>query len=405
MSFPSPNSEFEVSQVLVFKLLLQEKSTRRQHFLWPHLSSSGNQSPRENLFQSCLVTSSPLTCTPRRNPKPSPNCDAECAVVLRWEDCQEGGCWWEPHHWGCWRTGDFFKIPAQRVGIVWEHWVCLSGRRAHLDMEIGVPSIGTRHFRLKGAYLLAHPPQLQPSPALGLRVAQAPRMWHQARGPRPIPLAFIFLIFVLYWSNIDIQCCVSSQHTSTWFSYTYAYINSSSDSLPTHLTAVCWVEFRLLYKWSWLIYYCVYVNFSLLIYASLPPHLAPWAAVCFLHLWFCFCFANECMCIDSEVVADSDTIAILSLLVWLPSLRMITSRSTHVAGIGIFSTLFYSWGIFHCICVPLLYLFISGWRFSLLPPLGFCQQCSSEHLHACANSSYGFCFHMGLGVVMWYFFC
>lgn len=96
VSFPSPNSEFEVSQVLVFKLLLQEKSTRRQHFLWPHLSSSGNQSPRENLFQSCLVTSSPLTCTPRRNPKPSPNCDAECAVVLRWEDCQEGGCWWEP---------------------------------------------------------------------------------------------------------------------------------------------------------------------------------------------------------------------------------------------------------------------------------------------------------------------
>ena len=39
--------------------------------------------------------------------------------------------------------------------------------------------------------------------------------------------------------------------------------------------------------------------------------------------------------------------------------------------------------MFHCICVPHLYLFIRSWASRLLPCLAYCQQCYSEHWGAC----------------------
>ena len=41
-------------------------------------------------------------------------------------------------------------------------------------------------------------------------------------------LAFLFfhLIFILYWSIVDLQCCVTFRCTAKWFSYTYTYIPS-----------------------------------------------------------------------------------------------------------------------------------------------------------------------------------
>ena len=41
---------------------------------------------------------------------------------------------------------------------------------------------------------------------------------------------FFNLIFILYWSIVDLQCCVSFRCTPKWFSYTYTYIHSFSDS-------------------------------------------------------------------------------------------------------------------------------------------------------------------------------
>ena len=40
------------------------------------------------------------------------------------------------------------------------------------------------------------------------------------------------LIFILYWSIVDLQYCVSFRCIAKWFSSTYTYIYSFSDSLP-----------------------------------------------------------------------------------------------------------------------------------------------------------------------------
>ena len=54
------------------------------------------------------------------------------------------------------------------------------------------------------------------------------------------PLAFVanlflflfFFLIILYWSTVDLQCCVSFRCIAKWFSYTYAYIHSFPDSFP-----------------------------------------------------------------------------------------------------------------------------------------------------------------------------
>ena len=45
-------------------------------------------------------------------------------------------------------------------------------------------------------------------------------------------LFFFYLIFILYWNIVDLQCCVSFRCAAKWFSYTYTYIHSFSDSFP-----------------------------------------------------------------------------------------------------------------------------------------------------------------------------
>ena len=52
---------------------------------------------------------------------------------------------------------------------------------------------------------------------------------------------------------------------------------------------------------------------------------------------------------------------------------------------------FFGWVIFHGIYIPhLLYPFLCGWTFRLLPSLGYCKQCCSEHWGACTFSIYYF---------------
>ena len=46
---------------------------------------------------------------------------------------------------------------------------------------------------------------------------------------------FLKLIFILYWSIADLQCCVSFRYTAKWFHYPYTCIHYFSDSFPIWL--------------------------------------------------------------------------------------------------------------------------------------------------------------------------
>ena len=65
---------------------------------------------------------------------------------------------------------------------------------------------------------------------------------------------------------------------------------------------------------------------------------------------------------------------------------MTISRSIHIAANDIISFFFDGWVIFHCIQVPHLYPFLCQWTFRLLPCLGYCKQCCSEHWGTCILS-------------------
>ena len=64
-----------------------------------------------------------------------------------------------------------------------------------------------------------------------------------------------------------------------------------------------------------------------------------------------------------------------SVFLWLTSLRLIVSRSVHVAASGIVS----SFLILLCVHVHLHHSFLCQWTFRLPACLGYCQQCCGEH--------------------------
>ena len=53
--------------------------------------------------------------------------------------------------------------------------------------------------------------------------------------------------------GVDFQCCVSFWCIAKWFSYTYTYIHSLSDSFPIWVITEGWVEFPVLYSKSLLV--------------------------------------------------------------------------------------------------------------------------------------------------------
>ena len=85
---PHKPCKYEVPETLGLKLLIQEMSTRRQHFSMPHPGSSGNQSPGE-VFLACRLErsvpglrshmSSALPCTPQTPESPA---WAACTFLL-----------------------------------------------------------------------------------------------------------------------------------------------------------------------------------------------------------------------------------------------------------------------------------------------------------------------------------
>ena len=69
---------------------------------------------------------------------------------------------------------------------------------------------------------------------------------------------FLFLIFILYYTIVDLQCHVGLRHLAKWFSYTYAYIYLS-DYFPISVIAEHWVEFLVLYSRSLLVQFSLWV--------------------------------------------------------------------------------------------------------------------------------------------------
>ena len=85
-------------------------------------------------------------------------------------------------------------------------------------------------------------------------------------------IIFLNLIFILYWSIVDLQCCISFRHTAKWFSYTYTY----TYSFPIKLITEYWVEFPVLCSRSLLVIYCIYNSVCMSVpnsqFIPPPPH-------------------------------------------------------------------------------------------------------------------------------------
>ena len=58
-------------------------------------------------------------------------------------------------------------------------------------------------------------------------------------------LSFSNLFFILCWSMVDLQYCVSFRCTAKWIGYTYTYICSFSDSFPILVITEYWRLFFL----------------------------------------------------------------------------------------------------------------------------------------------------------------
>ena len=114
----------------------------------------------------CLVTSSPLLCTPKTNPKPWPNWDTDGTIVLSWGDKEEGDNGWEPQHWESSRPGDFSELLSQRLHLL------LSARGSVVIYEVlpvlrdRGPSTVAWVLRDAGGPFAAHPHQFPRSTTL-----------------------------------------------------------------------------------------------------------------------------------------------------------------------------------------------------------------------------------------------
>ena len=122
-----------------------------------------------------------------------------------------------------------------------------------------------------------------------------------------------------------------------------------------------WIYFPVLYSkpyCKFILYVIACIHYSQTPNSSLLHPLSPLVTVSLcLKLSDCSHFVNMFSCVVVEISHTSDIIWYLSFSLWLTSLHMIISKSTHAAASGIISFFFCGWLVFHC--VPhLLYPFI-----------------------------------------------
>ena len=143
-------------------------------------------------------------------------------------------------------------------------------------------------------------------------------------------------------------------------------------------------------QWGRLFLHPVYNSLHLLTpHPSAHPTLLPaWQSqVCSLCPWVCFCFIDKFISVVVEIPHTRDVIQCFSDLLrsaWSPLGPLLLLQMA-------FFLLFSAWAVFHCVYVShLLYSFICGWTFKLLPSLGCCECCCYEHKGECIFFNYSF---------------
>ena len=149
----------------------------------------------------CLVTSPPLLCTPKTNPKPWPNWDADGATVLGRGHKEEGD------NGGNLTTGRAGGQAALRAFIP-ERPPPSECRGPAVTCEVPAaprgwgPCAVARVPQVQGPVLCWHPltSSLAPhTPALGPTASHAPALWQLPRSPRhlgdAVGISFLFLFF------------------------------------------------------------------------------------------------------------------------------------------------------------------------------------------------------------------
>ena len=114
-----------------------------------------------------------------------------------------------------------------------------------------------------------------------------------------------------------------------------------------------------------------FVTFHLHLFLSFPHTSSSWQPPLFHVSITVFLFDDVCLLVFF-FLQIGEIIHYLPISVWLISLSIIPSRSTHFVTNGKISFFFYGWVIFHCV-PPLLYLLIYWWALRLFLYLGYCK--------------------------------
>ena len=188
---------------------------------------------------------------------------------------------------------------------------------------------------------------------------------------------FFLIKHFLYWSLVDLHCCVNFCSIAKWFSYIYTCV----------CVCVCVYADTSFFMSFCIIVYLRILNMVLCIelwdlvhpsciwqFVSIPKLPPPTLATKFSLFHRCVHF-----CHISESTYKSYHVEFVFLFVRC-SLSVIISSCIHVAANGVIFFFFYGWVTFRCIHVPhLLCAFICWCTFSFSPCLGYCEQCCCDH--------------------------
>ena len=90
--------------------------------------------------------------------------------------------------------------------------------------------------------------------------------------------SYVPLLFIFYWSMVDLQCYVSFRYTAKWFVCVCVCIYPFSDSFPLYGITKYWVQFLVLYSRYMLVLYFIYEKSESIWRFQTPwtvPHQAP----------------------------------------------------------------------------------------------------------------------------------
>ena len=135
LTAPQAFCEYQVPISHGFKVVVTGHTHKEAAFPMPVSASQSKRSPREmhlpgtRVRVGCTRAGVSLLLPPYLHPQTNPcsNWDAWGVLVLRWEDPEQGSCWWETNHWENSRpaySGNLFQLGEHTV--LWAHSARLS---------------------------------------------------------------------------------------------------------------------------------------------------------------------------------------------------------------------------------------------------------------------------------------